>query len=63
MNSIWIIERRFRERKNGKWSPWNAIFGTSYHAPRPTECETKTVYMETRAVEFIRAQEHQEVQA
>ena len=42
MDSVWIIEQRIRERRNGKFSEWETVDG---------------VYIQRRAVEFRRVAE------
>ena len=56
MKSIWILEQRVRTRKNGKWSPWEDLYGTMFYPERPTDREVDDVYFQRRAVEFRRVE-------
>jgi hypothetical protein len=56
MKSIWILEQRYRVRKNGKWSPWVDSYGTMFYPERPADRETDDGYMQRRAVEFRRVE-------
>jgi hypothetical protein len=57
MNAIWILEQRYRERKKGKWSPWDLCYGANFYSLRPTDREMSDTYMQRRAVEFHRIEE------
>lgn len=53
---IFVIEYRWRNRKNSKWSPWTPEFGNRYYypAPPPDADRTEPLY-ERRATKFISA--------
>jgi hypothetical protein len=60
-NSVWIIEQRFRSRKNGKWDAWEARWPfartrTAYAEYPATLIENQDRY-ESRAVEYVRKEE------
>ena len=54
MESIWILEKRLREQKNGKWSEWVAFAMDIYYTERPRGLERQLDYAEFRAVEYVR---------
>lgn len=57
--SVWLMEYRTRERKNGKWSEWYEMDYSSN--PRaayrsfPNDRMVSEVKYERRAVEYVRA--------
>ena len=54
MTNVWLIEGRHRQRKNGKWSEWESVYGSTYYMERPVNQEIKEIYYERRDVEYIR---------
>lgn len=59
MDSVWILEYRTRERKNGRWSEWEALHfigrrpATAYSG-YPSHLVCAHDKYESRAVEFVR---------
>lgn len=59
-DSLWVLEYRTRERKNGKWSEWFSIDHPDRPATAFREYPTAQIFShekyEKRAVEYVRAE-------
>jgi hypothetical protein len=53
-DKIYLKERRYRERSNGKWSPWELADTISHSYSRVPPESRSEKYWEDRAVEYQR---------